>query len=549
MTSTATEPTPLAAAAASDPGLVRENNEDRFHCDPSRGLFIVVDGVGGHAAGEKAAETALAMLRTRLERETGSPADRVREAITLANNEVYRLAQTEPAWAGMACVLTVAIVRDGCLTVGHVGDTRLYVFENGGVLKVTHDHSPVGEREDQGELDEAAAMRHPRRNEIYRDVGSGPHDPTDDDFIEIVERPFDADSALLVCSDGLSDLVTSSSLAEIVHAHAASPERVVARLVAAANDQGGKDNVTAVFAAGPGFAGRTRRVGRYGEGSRPRRRPGAAAWTRVAATLALGCAIGLGLGYAAWMLWSDDLPERLLQARRPAAWARTWTVGFEPGAEFTSIRDALARARPGDVVLVGPGEYRAPISLPDAVSLVSRRPHEAIIRPAFGAEPASAVHVRARTRSRLSGFTVAGDAEHPLGTGVLVDRGAIVEIDDVEVSGASLAGVQIEEGARATLRASYLHDNGGVGVLIRPESFPRLLHNVISGNGRRAGWVQPGILLREPTALVCFGNIVAGNGDDQIHGLSAARRAEIARDNIVGPPAPPTAKPPARPPR
>src|SRR3982750_2187560 len=102
--------TALNAAGATDPGLVRERNEDRYHCDPARGLFLVIDGVGGQAAGEKAAETALALVRTRLERETGLVEDRMREAIGLANDEIYRLASLHPDRKGMACVLTAAVV-------------------------------------------------------------------------------------------------------------------------------------------------------------------------------------------------------------------------------------------------------------------------------------------------------------------------------------------------------------------------------------------------------------------------------------------------------
>src|SRR5213593_3948651 len=105
--------TMFKAAGDSHPGLQRAVNEDRFYVDPVRGLFIVVDGVGGQAAGEKAAETALAMVRTRLERETGAVEDRVRDAITLANNEIHRLASLRVEWRGMACVLTVAVVTNG----------------------------------------------------------------------------------------------------------------------------------------------------------------------------------------------------------------------------------------------------------------------------------------------------------------------------------------------------------------------------------------------------------------------------------------------------
>src|SRR3982751_1927596 len=111
--------TMLNAAGDSHPGLQRANNEDRFHYDPVRGVFMVVDGVGGQAAGEKAADTALMIVRTRLERETGGVEDRVREAITLANNEIHRLASLRPEWQGMACVLTVAVVANGDVVVGH----------------------------------------------------------------------------------------------------------------------------------------------------------------------------------------------------------------------------------------------------------------------------------------------------------------------------------------------------------------------------------------------------------------------------------------------
>ena len=106
----------------------------------------------------------------------------------------------------MACVLTAAVIRDGRAMVGHVGDTRLYKLRSGRIEKVTRDHSPVGEREDARELSELDAMQHPRRNEVYRDVGSEPHEPGDPDFIDIHEVPFEPDAALLLCSDGLTDL-------------------------------------------------------------------------------------------------------------------------------------------------------------------------------------------------------------------------------------------------------------------------------------------------------------------------------------------------------
>ena len=244
----------LTAAAGTDPGLQREVNEDRCHQDVARGVFAVIDGMGGQAAGGKAADVALAMLRARLERETGPTADRVREAIAIANNEIHRLASMRPEWTGMACVLTVAVVEDGRATIGHVGDTRLYKFRHDRIEKITHDHSPVGEREDANELSESEAMRHPRRNEVYRDVGSEPHQPDDPEFVDLQQIPFEPDAALLLCSDGLSDLVRAATIDRIVKQFAGDPQAVVRALVEAANDAGGRDNVTAVYVEGERFA-------------------------------------------------------------------------------------------------------------------------------------------------------------------------------------------------------------------------------------------------------------------------------------------------------
>ena len=103
----------------------------------------------------------------------------------MANNEILRAARANPEWEGMACVLTLAVLENGSAVVGHVGDSRLYQIRRGEIRKITHDHSPVGEREDSGEIAEAEAMRHPRRNEVFRDVGSEEHAPDDPDFIEI----------------------------------------------------------------------------------------------------------------------------------------------------------------------------------------------------------------------------------------------------------------------------------------------------------------------------------------------------------------------------
>ena len=154
----------------------------------------------------------------------------------------------------MACVATVALADGDVVRFGHVGDTRLFKIRDGAITKLTRDHSPVGELEDSGALTEVEAMRHPRRNEIYRDLGSRPRERDDPAFIEIGEAPFERDAALVLCSDGLSDLVSSGSVRRIVEAHAGAPALAVQELITAANDAGGKDNVTVLVVEGDAFA-------------------------------------------------------------------------------------------------------------------------------------------------------------------------------------------------------------------------------------------------------------------------------------------------------
>ncbi len=159
------------SAAATDTGLLRDHNEDRYWIDAERGVFLVVDGVGGHAAGELAAQTAVETIRELLigrrrrcvrpgsvaGASPTSPEERVRAAIAAANNRIFETAAHDVKHKGMACVLTLAIVEDGQITIGHVGDSRLYLIWNGAIRKLTSDHSPVGQDEDAGELTEAGS--------------------------------------------------------------------------------------------------------------------------------------------------------------------------------------------------------------------------------------------------------------------------------------------------------------------------------------------------------------------------------------------------------
>jgi serine/threonine protein phosphatase PrpC len=239
----------------SDPGRMRTDNQDRGYVDDNLGLFLVVDGLGGHAAGEQAAETAVEVIRASLDLSDTDARHRIQAAIVAANNRICALAEENEACRGMACVLTLAMLDGDRVVAGHVGDSRLYLIWNGSMRKLTSDHSPVGEREDRGELTELEAMLHPRRHEVFRDVGSRPRTLDDDEFVEMKEFLFKPDAAILLCSDGLSDLITSAQMMEIIEHYDGDAEQVARELVEAANQAGGKDNITAIFVAGSEFMG------------------------------------------------------------------------------------------------------------------------------------------------------------------------------------------------------------------------------------------------------------------------------------------------------
>ncbi|MEJ7607015.1 MAG: protein phosphatase 2C domain-containing protein [Bryobacteraceae bacterium] len=349
---------PHQAAGVSDPGRVRENNEDRFHIDAARGIYLVIDGVGGHAAGERAADTALDLIKERLERATGAIEDRLREAIALANNEIFELAQSNPEWKGMACVLTAAVISAGEVALGQVGDSRCYLIEAGSIRKLTHDHSPVGEREDRGEIDEHSAMRHPRRNEVFRDVGSAEHSPDDPDFIEISRADLLASSALVLCSDGLSDLIASHEILSIVEANAGNPKAAAQALIDAANLAGGKDNVTAIVVEASEFAASVRGRRSAGDKTAHRLTGGALPLALLAVLLTLGAV------YLLKPYWKDT--ENGMQfGYGPVREPRTYRVASDIGG-------ALLRAQPGDTVLVAPGTYSEQMRLRSGIRLIRR---------------------------------------------------------------------------------------------------------------------------------------------------------------------------------
>ena len=549
------------AAGDTHPGLQREQNEDRFFFDEAKGVYCVIDGVGGHNAGERAAAIAAEVLRASTTRT--SEAD-LRAAFARSSDAIYDAASRDPALTGMACVCSLAAISNGSVRFAHVGDTRLYKLHGGTIRKLTRDQSPVGELEDGGALTEVEAMRHPRRNEIYKDLGSRPPGPDVAASVQTGEVPFEPDAALLICSDGLTDQVSSGSIRRIVEAFAGSPALAVQELLTAANDAGGKDNVTVVIVENERFASAVAaRSPRRGVAPAPPaaaaapsttgslRRPAPVAVMAPTATTPAGprgglwpalmwAAFGLLLGVVAVTgarRFGFDI-ERLWS--RAAAVPRTWVVGLEPSADFSNIADAMAKAAPGDTVSVGPGEYREAVNLKSGVRLVGTK--DSVLRPPVGAAGSfTAVTARGVTDARLAGFVIADGPGQPLTTGVLVEA-ATLEVDGVEVSGASHAALDLRAGAKVTVRHSLLRDNDGAGVVIRAHAEPRLERNVIIHNGH-GSQKRAGVVVEPGASPVLVENGIGGNGGDAVQGWPADGLTALGQQNLLSP-APGQAAPP-----
>lgn len=242
----------LLFCGKTDMGRQRTNNEDAFVSellDDHTVLAVAIDGVGGYEGGEVAAEIAQREIPAYLkEFNRGERMELLKQAVVDANNAIYERRQTDTARANMSCVLTSALIDTERKVVDmvHVGDTRLYQFHHGKLVKLSHDHSLIGYREEMGDLTEEQAMHHPQRNVISRDVGSARHEVGDLDFLETEEFPLLPNSTFLLCSDGLTDLITSKQIVVIL-GQVISLEEKAQMLIDAANEAGGKDNVTVVL--------------------------------------------------------------------------------------------------------------------------------------------------------------------------------------------------------------------------------------------------------------------------------------------------------------
>ena len=223
---------------ATHPGRKRRHNEDAYVVEPP--MFAVADGMGGAKAGEVASGLAAEALK-----ETGgdgSGEERVTQLIQEANRRVFRRASEDREASGMGTTMTVALVEDGFVVFGHVGDSRAYRIRGGSIEQLTDDHSLVAELVRSGRLTPEEAEAHPQRSVITRAVGTEP----DVDVDTFTVEPEEGD-LFLICSDGLTDMVDDATIIDAIERHRSDLDEAAKALVGAANRLGGEDNITVLF--------------------------------------------------------------------------------------------------------------------------------------------------------------------------------------------------------------------------------------------------------------------------------------------------------------
>ena len=236
----------LAVAARTDTGMIRSGNEDSYYKDasPQRGLFIVADGMGGHAAGEVASEMAVQILAKELhvvgDVLSEEAEARVATALRQANRAIYDRTLAEVEKQGMGTTASVLMISGRHYLIGQVGDSRVYMLRDGMLTQLTKDHSYVQEQVDAGMLTPEQARYHPYSNVITRCVGASASVEPDTFRGEVREG-----DVFLVASDGLTGMVDDRRLLRLLSARA-TPQRIVEALISEANGRGGLDNITAI---------------------------------------------------------------------------------------------------------------------------------------------------------------------------------------------------------------------------------------------------------------------------------------------------------------
>ena len=255
-------PLTIELSAAVDPGRARSNNEDSVALDNDVALAVLADGMGGYNAGEVASNMATSFIRTELGRwlrEAQSHASdaEVRRAMDIcvdnANRAIFNAANSNPQYAGMGTTLVVAVFRENRLLVGHVGDSRAYRLRAGRLQQISRDHSLLQEQIDAGLITPEQAAFSANKNLVTRAVGV-----EDTVLLETHQHDVQPGDTYLMCSDGLSDMLDDASIGQVLLAHDSLTAACQA-LIDAANDAGGKDNISVVLVRASGGASPAKR--------------------------------------------------------------------------------------------------------------------------------------------------------------------------------------------------------------------------------------------------------------------------------------------------
>jgi len=236
----------IAVGASTDVGMIRQGNEDNFfaEADERRGVFVVADGMGGHAAGEVASEMAVQIIARHLLALTSAVDEGantlVSKAMQDANRAIFERMLAETDKQGMGTTASVMVLSDKGYLIGQIGDSRVYLLRDGGLTQITKDHSYVQEQVDAGLLTPEQARYHPYSNVITRCVGAS--DQVEADIYSGEARVGDV---FLLASDGLTGMVDDRRLQALLLARS-GPGRIVDSLIAEANGRGGLDNITAI---------------------------------------------------------------------------------------------------------------------------------------------------------------------------------------------------------------------------------------------------------------------------------------------------------------
>jgi serine/threonine protein phosphatase PrpC len=246
----------IRAYGTSSVGRKRTNNEDAFAILPEQRLYIVTDGMGGHSAGEVAAQLAVQQIiaffeRHSLDEDSTWPypyddrlsfaANKIRTAIALANDHIQAYSSEHPESKGMGTTVVAALVNGDQLIISHVGDSRAYLFSGGTLASLTADHSWVSEQVRMGLLTESEASHHPLRNVITKALGT-----KDQAEADIMDVSLAIGDRVLLCTDGLNSMAEDSEIAAILSKHEGL-EKTCHDLVDLANNKGGEDNITVVL--------------------------------------------------------------------------------------------------------------------------------------------------------------------------------------------------------------------------------------------------------------------------------------------------------------